>query len=204
MGRGYSEKYYRKHKEIDEKWATPLARLFIRTLGIRSMLDLGCGVGSYLRGALEENLSNVVGVEMNADLARPFMGAVVSTVAIQGDITKPLDLHGQFDCVLSVETGEHLQPEGTAGFIDNLKSCSSRLIVLTAAPPGQRGTQHINLRPRSEWIAMITEDRQFAYQSAVVEQTIKTIYSSPFFINGDPPPYITRNLMIFSRVKGKP
>jgi len=63
---------------------------------------------------------------------------------------------------------------------------------LTAAPPGQRGTGHINLRPKDFWIKAV-ESKGFIFQDQLVDHCI------PIWKKFDTPRYILRNLMVFKK-----
>ena len=68
-----------------------------------------------------------------------------------GDVGQPIDC-GKFQCAMSIEVAEHIMPDQSENFINNLVNAATDLIVLTAAPPDQPGTYHINCREYSFWI----------------------------------------------------
>jgi hypothetical protein len=56
-----------------------------------------------------------------------------------------------FDVAISLETAEHLPPWSAASFVRAL--AASRIVVFSAAQPGQGGTLHMNERPPAYWQA---------------------------------------------------
>ena len=77
-------------------------------------------------------------------------------------------------------------------FINNLTSYSDKYIILTAAPPGQRGTGHINLRDKNFWIENIFS-KGFLYRIDLIEEYRKEW--KEFNVEK----YIIKNLMVFER-----
>jgi 2-polyprenyl-3-methyl-5-hydroxy-6-metoxy-1,4-benzoquinol methylase len=61
--------------------------------------------------------------------------------------------HGTtFDVAVSLEVAEHLPQASADGYVDLLTSLAP-VVILSAAPPGQHGVDHVNEQPRSYWIA---------------------------------------------------
>jgi len=192
---GYDSKYYSRHLVQYRDWEMSISRDIVSRYGIKSIIDLGCGVGSYLEGAHEMGIRPLLGLEINYNISRHFTPADILPYIKKADITQPLDF-GKFDCAWSIEAAEHIRTEGTEQFLENLCNSAERYVVMSAAPPGQKGTGHINLRPQSFWIKEIAS-RGFAYLPEEAEKTVevwadwnrKKIHKVPW--------YLYRNLMIF-------
>lgn len=189
---GYNNKYYKRHLDEFKDWENAVGENIFNTFAPESILDLGCGVGSYLEGALLAGCKDVLGIELNFDVAKPHFTEDISPFLIQGDITKELNLPHKFDIVTSFEAAEHIDPDGTDSFIDNLIHYSNDYIILTAAPPGQRGTGHINLREKKFWIKEI-ESRGAKLNSRL------TLKAMSQWKNLGAEWYILRNLMVFKK-----
>jgi len=187
---GYSDKYYRKHFEQYRIWENKVGEHLYNTIKPQSVLDLGCGVGSYLEGFFNAGCRDIVGVELNYNFAKKYIVDSIFPFIKQGDITKDLQLNRKFDCVISFEVGEHIDPNGTQGFIDNLSHYSQKYIIFTAAPPGQKGTNHINLMDKNKWIQLVV-DRGFLYQEDLVKEFKNE------WIKLGVERYILSNLMVF-------
>lgn len=188
----YSDAYYLRHFSQYRMWENLIGEHIVQTINPTSILDLGCGVGSYLEGALRAGCKNILGIEIAFDTARKYFTEDINPHIRKGDITTNLNLNRSFDCVMSFEVGEHIDPEDTVGFLDNLTRLSSNYIILTAAPPGQRGTGHINLRERQVWINDIVS-RGFSYRPELVNSFW------PVWKKFGAPKYILRNLMVFKK-----
>ena len=106
-----------------------------------SVLDVGCGSGSWLAAALELGAKDVVGVEgakIDAELMRVDAGSVK-----RADLATPLDLGRKFELVLCLETAEHLEAAHASTLVDGLARHGNR-ILFSAAVPGQSGMGHVN------------------------------------------------------------
>jgi len=193
MGRKYDSKYYRWHLEKCRLWETYVAHDIIKRYEITSMIDFGCGIGSFLEGALDCGLTHIAGIEINLEVAKDYMPYRIVPYIFAKDVTDPINM-GKFDCSWSFETAEHIKPEGTIQFIKNIAS-AKRFIILTAAPPGQPGRYHINCRPQKFWINNIINEG-FIYLEKDVEKTLKIWNSWRTKI----PDYIKNNLMIFKQI----
>jgi hypothetical protein len=66
------------------------------------------------------------------------------------DLVRRLRLNRSFDLVESLEVAEHLPQSAADVFIDNLAD-HGRLILFSAATPGQGGENHINEQPWEYW-----------------------------------------------------
>ena len=113
-----------------------------------SVLDVGCGVGAYL--ALFEALGarEVFGVD-----GMPPGDTVLGEARYRAaDLARPLELGRRFDAVVCVEVAEHLEDRHAGVLLDGVARHAGRLIVFSAAEPGQPGHGHVNCRPISLWL----------------------------------------------------
>jgi len=188
----YTEKYYKRHFDQYRTWENLIGKHIYDIFKPSSIVDLGCGVGSYLEGAFQNGCKDICGIEISYEKAQKYIVDVIKPFIACGDITKSLNLDRQFDCVVSFEVGEHIEPDGTDAFIDNLTNLCKQYIILTAAPPGQPGTGHINRREKKFWIKSI-QTKKFIYQDQIVNMLW------PVWKTFSTPKYILKNLMVFKK-----
>jgi SAM-dependent methyltransferase len=129
---------------LNQRVATSASRVvpvLIDLLQPRSVLDVGCGPGHWLRAFQAHGVSDVVGVdgpwvtdELLAISPRDFSAR---------DLEAPVDLHRQFDLVVSLEVAEHLDPSAAGTFVRSLVR-HSPVVLFGAAIPGQTGVGHVN------------------------------------------------------------
>jgi hypothetical protein len=153
----------------------------------QSLGDIGCGLGEYCKIFKEEfKWACVVGYE----------GTDVSKIngsydyIYRCDLTKKdsPNIFRPFELVLCIEVGEHIPQEHEAVFLDNLVRCSMKWIVMSWAPPGQRGTGHVNPQEQKH---VVWEMKKRGFD-LVEEKTGKLRESADFS-------YLKRNLLVFVR-----
>lgn len=146
----YDEDYYEEAVEgAASSAAPPIARAIAEDLRPRTVLDVGCG-----SGALLESLKSL-GVEARGlERSRAALaicrakGVEVARFDLEAD---ELSDPGAYDVVVSLEVAEHL-PERVADRYVGLLCRAAPVVVITAAPPGQGGTDHVNEQPREYWV----------------------------------------------------
>lgn len=117
---------------------------------IKTLLDVGCGVGAWLKAARDVNPTiEVIGID------HPGVDAgnlLVSPAEFIGrDLTQSFHLKKRFDLVMSLEVAEHLPDTSADTFVENLVRHSS-MVLFSAAVPGQGGTSHVNEQWPHYWI----------------------------------------------------
>jgi SAM-dependent methyltransferase len=119
-----------------------------------SILDVGCGLGTWLSVARELGVANVYGIEgpwLNPQQLR--IGPEYITIQ---DLEQPFNLHRSFDLVISLEVAEHLPPSAASTFIASLVSHGD-IVLFSAAIPYQGGHNHINEQFLSYWADLFIE-----------------------------------------------
>jgi SAM-dependent methyltransferase len=111
------------------------------------VLDIGCGIGTYLMLFKNLGARSVFGVDgIQADAS-----ALQSNEYAAHDLTQHLDLGRVFDIVICVEIAQRLDDRDAEVLLDNITRHAGRLIVFSAAEPGQPGNG-ANCQPISRWL----------------------------------------------------
>lgn len=119
-----------------------------------SVLDVGCGTGTWLKAALELGAVEVLGVD-GAGL--PADALLIGEDRFRShDLNRPLRLGRRFALVLCLETAEHLEPESAAELVETLVAHGDR-ILFSAATPGQYGVHHVNCQWPEYWQSLFNE-----------------------------------------------
>jgi SAM-dependent methyltransferase len=117
-------------------------------LGVRSVLDVGCGEGhcaAFFKGLGCE----VLGVDGSIQAKR--VSVIPDHHVVHDFVAGAYSSTRQFDLVWSCEFVEHVEKRYMANFLETF-GASRRYIMMTYAPPGQEGWHHVNCRPEKYWI----------------------------------------------------
>ena len=113
-----------------------------------SVLDVGCGIGTYLKIFQRFGVKKVFGVDGISTTATMLQDAEYREV----DLACPINLGQNFDIVLCLEVAEHLPFEATSTILETIRIHADGLIVFSAAEPGQPGHGHINSLAIEHWL----------------------------------------------------
>lgn len=153
-----------------------------------SLLDVGCGIGTWAKIAIDLGVPEVFGVDgvkMDQDqLLLPEKNF------LHQDLTEDWDLGRHFEIVLCLEVAEHLDKRYAPLLVRNLVKHSDT-IVFSAACPEQRGQHHVNCQWPQYWQALFNAEG-FSCDDAIRWQIWDT--------NGIEPWY-RQNMFIASRKK---
>jgi SAM-dependent methyltransferase len=125
--------------------------LLIELVNPRSVLDLGCGPGTWLEEFTRQGIEDVFGVE-GAWLDPSVLRIPAAKVQIH-DLTRPLSLARRFDLAISLEVGEHVPDSAAAGLVKMLTE-HAPVVAFSAAAPLQGGTHHVNERWPGYWAGL--------------------------------------------------
>jgi SAM-dependent methyltransferase len=173
----------------------------------RSLVDLGCGAGYILEwflglpgvphplydrsGTVPRRAIPVWGVDGSEAVLAVASLDVRPFVAVADLTGPPLPALCLYEFVTCIEVAEHIPPHGARAFMEWFRWADR--VFFTAAPPGQRGTAHVNCRPRDEWIGEF-EEMGFRHDAAATETwraRARRLTSGC--------PWVVRNAMFFSR-----
>ena len=113
-----------------------------------SVVDVGCGIGTFLSVFLKNGINDVLGIDGDwVDRRKLYIDPKYFREA---DLEQAITLERNFDIALCLEVVEHLQPEAAEQIVDTL-CAASKLIVFSAAIPGQGGINHLNEQPFEYW-----------------------------------------------------
>ena len=148
MSTPYSPGYYESLKEDSALSAKEVVPIIVRLLQPKSVVDVGCGSGTWAREYLDQGIE-VLGLD--GDEVGSCQLLIPEDRFRRQDLAKPFQLDRQFDVVNCLEVAEHLHLDRAQGFVNDICKISD-LIVFSAAVPGQGGTHHVNEQWPSYWI----------------------------------------------------
>jgi SAM-dependent methyltransferase len=144
----YDPSFYSRRKALSRASAQVVLGDLIPLLKPRSMLDVGCGTGSWLSVAREMGVEHVVGID-GSSVPESLLELPAECFVAQ-DLNNELAVSRRFDLAMCLEVAEHLSPGRGEGLVAEL-AASSDAVLFGAAIPEQIGTHHINCRWQSYW-----------------------------------------------------
>lgn len=141
----------------------------IKLFNPTSVVDIGCGLGTFLHCFKLEGVNDVLGIDgpwVNKELLKKYLN---ENEFLEKDLEKEFLLEKKYDLVLSLEVAEHLAAESSDIFIQNLIS-SGRIIIFSAAIPRQGGQNHVN----EQWLPFWEE--KFIKYGYVIHDILRPIF----------------------------
>jgi len=146
--------YLHRIEEHNTKAAKEVVPIIIDMFKPNSVIDIGCGTGTWLKVFEENGIDNILGID----------GAYVKKELIEIPLNKyiavnleqPLKQYEKFDLLLCLEVAEHLKIAREESFIKDLTLLSDN-IIFSAALPNQGGQNHLNEQYPDFWIRIFNK-----------------------------------------------
>lgn len=152
----YDEKFY--ESTFDHVYsASKILKILFKYHMPESVIDIGCGSGSWLKAASNLGIKNLTGVE--GDWLNPDLIISEDIELIMHDISKSLPTLSRYDLAITLEVAEHLDESRARRFVKELCNLSD-VILFSAAIPFQGGDNHVNEQWQSYW-AMLFKENNF-------------------------------------------
>src|SRR5689334_18409414 len=146
--RSYSPEFYEYHASGSLNSARTIVPILIQMFQPRSVVDFGCGVGTWLSVFESNGITNMLGID-GSYVQRDTL-LIPSDRFLPADLSTPVRLPAVYDLAVSVEVAEHLDRAAAETFVDSLVAASP-IVAFSAAIPGQGGTDHHNEQWQSYW-----------------------------------------------------
>lgn len=156
-GRGF---FATRHQKTKYSAETILGLILPNLPDVRSVADIGCGVGTWLEVAREKGATSIAGYDgpwVDRELLQ-----IPEHCFHQTNLAESLEIDGEVDLAICLEVMEHI-PEDSAKKRMDLLLSRCRFLLFGAAVPLQGGTGHINEKSQSYWVDYITSRGFLAY-----------------------------------------
>jgi SAM-dependent methyltransferase len=177
-----------------DRGALQSAQIVVRGLlphvRVGTLLDVGCGRGSWAATWQRMGCSDVVGVD-GPDVDPTTLHIAASAFMVI-DLVRPFDLSRRFDMVQCLEVAEHLPKDAADGLIDSLVRHGD-VVLFSAAGPGQGGTHHVNEQPLEYW------RQKFAVRGYVPFDMLRADMRT----NRDVEPFYRYNIVLYANAMGQ-
>ena len=114
----------------------------------KSVLDVGCGTGTWLKVFEEQGVQDYMGVD-GSYLDKNMLKIPIGNFMVS-DLRQSFFLLRKFDLVVSLEVAEHLEEKYADQFVQTLVTHGD-IILFSAAIPGQGGQNHFNEQWPEYW-----------------------------------------------------
>ncbi len=149
----YDTVFYREHQDGSRRSASIILPMLFEILRPSRVVDVGCGVGSWLSVARSLG-AEIIGLD--GDYVDRKLLEIPTECFIPADLTKPFPLNERFDLALCLEVGEHLPASSAETLVRSLTSLSEA-VAFSAAIPMQGGSNHVNEQWQSYWVALFAK-----------------------------------------------
>jgi SAM-dependent methyltransferase len=144
----YTADFYGEARAGVETSAQIVVPKLLALFPVTSVVDVGCGEGTWLKWFQQHGASRVVGVDGSYVADGSYRLDPATFVA--RDLSQPIGPLGTFDLATCLEVAEHLDATRADSLIADLCSLAD-IVLFGAAIPGQGGQHHINEQWPSYW-----------------------------------------------------
>jgi SAM-dependent methyltransferase len=144
----YTKDFYEGQQSGSRRSAERIIPLVLELLRPNSVVDVGCGVGTWLAVFAERGVPNILGVD--GEYVDRRLLQIPQDRFYSHDLTKPLRLNQRFELVLCLEVAEHLDMVHVPVLIDSLARLGP-VVLFSAAIPYQGGIHHVNEQWPEYW-----------------------------------------------------
>jgi SAM-dependent methyltransferase len=182
----YDEDFYKGRYDRTSPSARVIIPLILEKMDVKSVIDIGCGIGAWLSVFREYGVSDIFGVDGN--WVDKKMLKIPSDCFLEHNLNKVLNINRKADLAVSLEVAEHLPKENAQGFIAGLTELAP-VILFSAAIPFQGGIDHINEQWPDYWTALFLKKGYLA-----LDCIRRRIWQ-----NDDVVPHYAQNIFLFVR-----
>jgi SAM-dependent methyltransferase len=144
----YNDDFFDQQLAGSLRSARVIVPIVLELVRPRSVLDVGCGVGAWLKAFGEHGIEDYLG--MDGGYVGPARLLIDPERFRPVDLTRPEPLGRSFDLAVCLEVGEHL-PDSASLSLVRLLTEAAPVVLFSAALPGQGGTHHVNERWPAYW-----------------------------------------------------
>lgn len=176
----------RRQEDANRHSAALILTELFRRYAPRSVLDVGCGLGTWLEVAQSLGVSDILGIE--GDWLDRSLVRIPEQQILNLDLERSFDLGRCFDLLICLEVAEHLRAEAAARFVESLVRHAD-VILFSAAIPYQGGHHHVNEQFPEYWAQLFG---RFGYRA--VDCIRPVIWSDTSILW-----YLRQNSLVFAK-----
>jgi SAM-dependent methyltransferase len=182
----YKQDFYKSRQHGSLQSARIIIPLLLELIAPKSVVDVGCGVGTWLSVFKEYDIKDILGID--GEWVDKKMLMISEEQFVSHNLEEPIEIDKEFDLVMSLEVAEHIPPEKASIFIDSLTRLGP-VIFFSAAIPFQIGKHHVNEQWPEYWVRHFEK-----HEYSVIDPIRKKIWQ-----NDDVEYWYAQNLLVFAR-----
>ena len=155
----YSTEFFEALRDGARRSAEVVVPLVLEWINPKTLVDLGCGDGTWLSVFRGDGVENILGIDGN--YISPEILQIPKECFIARDLSQPVLLDQRFDLAVSLEVAEHLPESSASEFVKSLVQLSD-VVLFSAAIPHQGGTNHINEQWPDYWFNLFKDQGYLA------------------------------------------
>jgi hypothetical protein len=138
--------------EFSTSSAQEVLPVIFDTIGTpNSVIDVGCGIGTWLSVCNDLGVKGTLGLDGQHVLSTgQLLIPDANFMPVDFERIDEINLNQKYEFLISLEVAEHLQEKSADKFIELLTSLSD-IILFSAAIPGQTGINHFNEQYPEYW-----------------------------------------------------
>lgn len=137
----YDFDFFQEEGRVSLEAAREVIPALLRSRALHTLIDIGCGVGTWVTTAHEHGLT-AVGVDLIP------MNWRQTPHIIQHDLIRGFPCTN-WDIAICLEVAEHLPETSADRLVEGLAMAGC--VLFSAATPGQPGVDHVNCQPHEYW-----------------------------------------------------
>lgn len=181
-------KYDHKIELHDLTAPMEIVPLIIDVIAPKSVVDVGCGLGAFLKVFKQSGVGEVLGIDGAWCKKGLLYQNITPEEFVEKDLEKDIVMDRKFDLVVCLEVAEHLSADRADGFVRDLTLLGD-VVLFSAAIPQQGGFNHLNEQWLDYW------EKKFESNGFVVHDVLR----SHFWENTNLFSYYKQNMVLATK-----
>jgi SAM-dependent methyltransferase len=150
----YSRGFFKDQQGESASSAQVVVPLIQEYIAAKSVVDVGCGIGTWLVEFQKRGVSDILGID--GEWVSAEQRKIPKEAFQAADLRSPLQVPRRFDLALCVEVAEHLEAQYAFSLVKSLTQLAP-VVAFSAAIPYQGGTGHVNEQWPDYWSQLFSK-----------------------------------------------
>jgi len=160
LAKHYDDAFYEDQVSGSVRSAKIILEILYDFFQPRSVVDVGCGRGTWLSVAESLGSEMLTGIDGHWNTKDALLSNNINF--IQADLEGHIDIKEKYELCISLEVAEHLSEQRAHTFVDTLCKASN-VVLFSAATVNQGGENHINEQWQSYWVRLFQSNGYKCY-----------------------------------------